>query len=332
MGLRFREESGLSYDDVLLAPKLGVLEHRADADLSTYVTNHLLLDIPIVSAPMKSITEYKMAQAMARRGGLGVIHRFMTVEEQIEQFERGSFATMKARNVACALGIKEGDLDRFERLSQAGCRIFVIDIAHAHCIQMKNFMEELMFNKQYSVKAENSQFIVGNVGTIEGAQFLQDLGADAIKVGIGPGAACSTREVTGFGVPQLSAIAEISANVSVPVMADGGIKNSGDIVKALAAGASTVMVGRLLAGTDEAAIPGEYFGMASKRMNGHHAPEGVEGQVEQVGSVIDVLKSLEWGIRSGISYSGGRNIDELQDNAEFIHVGYGAHVETATRI
>lgn len=331
MGLTFKD-SGLSYDDVLLVPKLGVLEHRADADLSTYVTNNTLLDIPIVSAPMKPITEWKMAQTMAKRGGLGVIHRFMTIEEQIDQFDKGSFATMKAGNVACALGIKADDLDRFERLAQAGCRIFVIDIAHAHCLQMKHFMEELMFNHKYSVKAEKVQFIVGNVGTAEGAQFLQDLGADAIKVGIGPGAACSTREVTGFGVPQLSAIDEVAFSVSIPVMADGGIKNSGDIIKALAAGASTVMVGRLLAGTDEAAIPGEYFGMASKRMNGHNAPEGVEGEVESVGSAIDVLKSLEWGIRSGISYAGARNIDELQDNAEFIPVGYGAHVETATRI
>lgn len=327
MGLRFREESALSYDDVLLAPKLGVLEHREDADLSTYVTNNILLDIPIVSAPMKSVTEWQMARTMATRGGLAVIHRFMTTEEQIDQFERGSFSTMKARYVACALGIKPDDLERFKRLHNAGCRIFVIDIAHAHSLAMERFMNEAV-----QISGGTHEFIVGNVGTVEGAQFLQELGADCIKVGIGPGAACTTREVTGFGVPQLSAIAEISANVSVPVMADGGIKNSGDIVKALAAGASTVMVGRLLAGTDEAAIPGEYFGMASKRMNGHHAPEGVEGSVEQVGSAIDVLKSLEWGIRSGISYGGGRNISELQEKAEFIHVGYGAHIETATRI
>jgi IMP dehydrogenase len=327
MGLRFRD-SGLSYDDVLLVPKLGVLEHRADADLSTYVTNKIMLDIPIVSAPMTSITESLMASTMADRGGLGVIHRFMTPQEQRDEYECGSLDTPKPDNIACALGIKEDDLLRFELLFDAGCRIFVIDIAHAHCLQMKNFMEMVMLSDM----AESSQFIVGNVGTAEGAQFLQDLGADAIKVGIGPGAACTTREVTGFGVPQLSAIAEIAESVSIPIMADGGIKTSGDIVKALAAGASTVMIGRLLAGTDEAAIPGEYFGMASRRMNGHNAPEGVEGEVERIGSANDVLKSLLWGIRSGISYAGARNIDELQDNAEFILVGYGAHVETATRI
>lgn len=329
--IRLREP-GLSYDDVLLAPRLGVLEHRADADLSTCVTDHLLLDIPIVSAPMKPVTEWQMARELANRGGLGVIHRFNSVEEQVEQYERGACSTFKSQNVAAALGIKRYDLLRFELLFGAGCRVFVIDIAHAHCIQMKEFMETLMFDRTYSPKAEVSQFIVGNVGTVEGAQFLQDLGADCIKVGIGPGAACTTREVTGFGVPQLSAISEISANVYVPVMADGGIKNSGDIVKALAAGASTVMIGRLLAGTNEAAIPNEYFGMASKRMNGHHAPEGVEAKVEPVGPVGDVLKSLEWGIRSGISYAGAKNISELQENAEFIPVGYGAHVETATRI
>lgn len=321
MGLKFRD-SVLSYDDVLLVPKLGVLEHRADADLSTYVTNSVRLDIPIVSAPMVPITEWRMAQAMTNRGGMGIIHRFMEIDEQIEQW-RKAYAT----NVSCALGIKDDDVERFKRLSDVGVFIFCIDIAHAHCTQMERFMEKIM-----QVSDHYHQFIVGNVGTPEGAQFLQEIGADAIKVGIGPGAACSTREVTGFGVPQLSAIADIAESVSVPIMADGGIKTSGDIVKALAAGASTVMVGRLLAGTDEAAIPGEYFGMASRRMNGHNAPEGVEGEVALKGSVDDVLKSLLWGIRSGISYAGARNIDELQENAEFIPVGYGAHIETATRI
>jgi len=245
----------------------------------------------------------------------------MTIDEQVQQCQQ---ARSYYEKVGVALGIKDEDYQRYFALYDAGCRIFCIDIAHAHCKQMGKFLDEL--------PKRDSQLIVGNVGTVEGAQFLQEHGADCIKVGIGPGAACTTREVTGFGVPQLSAIAEVSEGVSVPVMADGGIKNSGDIVKALAAGADTVMVGRLLAGTDEAAQRDQYYGMASKRMNGHHAPEGAEGVVVQVGPVDDVLKKLLWGIRSGISYAGGTNIDSLQINAEFIPVGYGSHAESATRI
>src|SRR6476646_994928 len=217
MGLRFRD-SGLSYDDVLLVPKFGVLEHRADADLSTYLTFEVDLDIPIVSSPMQPITEWEMARAMARRGGLGFIHRFMTIDEQVQQFQH---ARSYYERVGVALGIKEEDYQRYFALYDAGCRIFCIDVAHAHCKQMGTFLDEL--------PKRDSQLIVGNVGTVEGAQFLQDHGADCIKVGIGPGAACTTREVTGFGVPQLSAIAEVSEGVSVPIMADGGIKNSGDI-------------------------------------------------------------------------------------------------------
>lgn len=327
--LRLKNTESYGYDDLLLVPKEGILEHRSDADISTWLTPELRIGIPIVSAPMKSVTEWKMANLMAHFGGLGVIHRFMSIEEHVTQYMRAAKGqyyeySTSPKLVACALGVKDEDRERFERLYAQGCRIFCIDIAHAHTGDA--------WDMTHYCSGGDTQIIVGNVGTAEGAEFLQAAGADCIKVGIGPGAACTTRTVTGFGSPMLSAISEIADVVDVPVMADGGIKNSGDIVKALAAGADTVMIGRLFAGCPEAAQPGEYYGMASKRMNGHAAPEGVEGTVEETAPLGDVLKTLTWGIRSGISYGGGKDIYGLQQNAEWQPVGYGTHVETSTRL
>jgi IMP dehydrogenase len=186
--------------------------------------------------------------------------------------------------------------------------------------------------------SETTFLIVGNVATGEAALDLTFAGVDGIKVGIGPGAACTTREVTGFGIPQLTAILDVSLtlrnnfNVLPTVIADGGIKNSGDIVKALAAGADTVMLGRLLAGSTESPLPGFYWGMASKKVNGHHAPEGIEGTVPITGPVKTTLKELAWGIRSGISYGGATNLRELREGAEFMRVSPMSAVESGTRL
>jgi IMP dehydrogenase len=170
--------------------------------------------------------------------------------------------------------------------------------------------------------------------------FLGDLGVQGIKVGIGPGAACTTREVTGFGVPQLTAIMDVREAIDfydkrtnkVTLIADGGIKNSGDIVKALAAGADTVMLGRLLAGCDESPLPGMYWGMASKKVNGHHAPEGIDGSVERTGSVKETIKNLTWGIRSGMSYAGVEHLEDLRSTTEFIRVSPQSMMESGTRL
>jgi len=311
---------------VLLSPQHGHLRKREAADLTTELFRGHLLGIPIVSAPMDSVTESEMAVAMSIAGGFGIIHRFMTVDEQVAQF---GIRPQPFTNKGAALGVNEG-YERFDRLYDAGVRVFCVDIAHAHHETVADFLSNMP-------KRDDARIIAGNVATNSGARFLCELGVHAVKVGIGPGAACSTRLVTGFGVPQLTAINEVSWIVRdsfshVRIIADGGIKNSGDIVKALAAGADTVMLGRLLAGADESPHPGLYWGMASHRVNSHHAPEGIEGSVPRTGTLRETLKPLLWGLRSGISYGGGSTIKELRENAEFIRVSSLASIESGTRL
>lgn len=316
---------GLSFDDVLLRPQKGILAKREDADISSEVVPGLKVDIPIVSSPMQSVTEHKMAKAMYENGGYGVIHRFLPSNDQYEEWR------LAGKNCSIAIGINE-EYERWYKLSTMGATVFTLDVAHAHHTTVRNFIQ----NAPKDLR-DNSQLIVGNVATPQGARFLADLGVAAIKVGIGPGAACTTREVTGFGVPQLTAIMDVYKtlkinNFDVRIIADGGIRTSGDIVKALAAGADTVMLGRLLAGADESPHPGLYWGMASYRVNGHHAPEGVEGIVDRTGPVKDTLKNLAWGIRSGISYAGVTSLKDLRDYAEFIRVTPMSMGETGTRV
>lgn len=329
-----RDDVGLSFDDVLLVPKQGVLAKRAVADISSEVVKGVNVYIPIISAPMTSVTEFPMAYAMSNAGGFGIIHRFMSIDEQVVQYKRATdyhqpeFALRG--NAGVAIGINEG-YERWERLAEAGCTVFCLDVAHAHHQTVARFLTK----RPYSLN--HTKVIAGNVATAEGARYLAEAGIDAIKVGIGPGAACSTREVTGFGVPQLIAINDVAWVIRnsyshIRIIADGGIKNSGDIVKALAAGADTVMLGRLLAGALESPEPGQYWGMASKRVNGHHAPEGIEGVVPVTGHVKQTLASLAWGIKSGVSYGGGINIHDLRQNAEFIRVSALGKVESGTRL
>jgi len=317
-----------TFDDVLLVPKKGVLEARKDADISSELVAGYKLDVPIISANMPSVTDSRMANAMYSAGGFGILHRFHSLGEQIREYEE---VLLDMRDAAVSIGLVDG-LERTKKLAACGCRIFCLDIAHGHTGRAYNFIKEFRttFGSQYAI-------IAGNVATYEAAEYLINAGVHAIKVGIGPGAACRTREVTGFGVPQLTAIMEVArANAywknPVRIIADGGIKNSGDIVKALAAGADTVMIGSLLAGCNEAPNPGEYYGNASEHVNGHRAPEGTYGKVELTGSVGDVIKELAWGIRSGISYGGATNIAELRENAEFIQVTAAGQYESQTRL
>jgi IMP dehydrogenase len=317
---------GLSYDDVLLVPRRGVLRSRADADISSTLVGSIRLDVPIVSAPMSSVTGSEMARAMSYAGGIGVLHRDCSIVEQGAMYDAMYDAPVV--DTAVSIGLDDG-ISRTSRLMVNGASIFVLDVAHAHSDAVISFVEQW----HWMFSDDDIYLIVGNIATASAARDLAASGADALKVGIGPGAACTTREVTGFGVPQLTAIKDVvEMNTGLPVIADGGIKNSGDIVKALVAGADTVMIGRLLAGADEAPHPGEYFGMASKRVNGHNAPEGVEGPVERTGPVSDTIKTLAWGIRSAVSYAGARNLDELRWNTEFIRISEGSRIETRTRL
>ncbi len=343
--MKLRQAPGLTFDDVLLVPQKTALHTRKEVDLKTQLTRTISLTMPMVPANMDTVTESEMAIAVARLGGIGIIHRFLTVEEEVEQVKK-----VKNENllVGAAVGVREDALQRAGGLLDAGADVLVIDIAHGHSIQLLETLKNL---KQ---KFPHSQVIAGNIATKEAAEELIACGADAVKVGIGPGAFCSTRIITGAGVPQLTAImeiAEVSHIEGVPIIADGGIRYPGDIVKALAAGASTVMVGAKFAGTDEA--PSELVeidarkyklarGMASSAANRarkekdksvkmdveNYTPEGVEGAVPYTGAVSQLIERYMGGVRSGFSYCGAHNIKELWENAEFIQITSSALAES----
>lgn len=328
---------GLTYDDVLLVPKRSSLISRKLVDTSTFLTPKLKLQIPIISANMDTVTESEMAIAMAKLGGIGIIHRFMSIENQVKEVEKvkkeGNFL------VGAAVGVKNGFLERTEKLIKAGTDVIVVDIAHGHSDHAIQAVKDI------KKKFPQTNLIAGNVATKKGTLDLIKAGADAIKVGVGPGSLCTTRIVTGCGVPQLTAVLEAVSVVKkyhIPIIADGGIKISGDITKALAAGASTVMIGSLLAGCQEA--PGTIVtqkgqkyklirGMASLKANieknrhegnGNglfdYVAEGVEARVLCNGPVEEVVNQLIGGLRSGMSYCGAENIKKLQKQAEFIQI------------
>jgi IMP dehydrogenase len=327
---------GLTFDDVLLVPRRSSIRSRSDVSLRTRLSRSLELDIPIVAANMDTVCEAEMAIALARLGGIGMIHRFLTIEHQVQLVQDVKAAG--ELKVGAAIGTDRDALARAEALACAGVDILVLDIAHGHA----DHAIEVVQTIRRAVPGVD--LMAGNVATRDGALDLIEAGADAIKVGVGPGGVCTTRLVAGVGVPQLTAIADC-AGVEVPVVADGGIRNSGDIAKALAAGASTVMIGSLFAGTQES--PGEVEqgprglvkrvrGMASfeaLEARAHRAgesvddeyfeqraPEGVEGLVPYRGEVGRLVSSLLAGVRSGMSYSDARTIPELWEKASFMRV------------
>ena len=465
--MNLRPEIGLTFDDVLLAPKRSRIRSRSAVDTSTWLVPGMRLAIPILSANMDTVTEAEMAIAMAQAGGIGILHRFMPVERQAEMTakikraesfvvenpvtiaptaslaearlqmaESGigglvvvdeggrvlgmvtardlllapeaeapveSVMTPRARlvvasvgekldaarlklhahrieklplvdaedrvvglvtaqdivklqehpqatkdgkgrlRVGVAVGVRSSDLQRAEACVQAGADVLVIDIAHGHADHVIQMVQQL--KQQFP----GTPVIAGNVAAAEGVQDLAQAGADAVKVGVGAGSICITRMVTGYGVPQLTALDECSAAgraLGIPVIADGGIRNSGDLTKALAAGASSAMLGSLLAGTDES--PGGAVvrdgrrykvvrGMASLTANVARkeiekqgeiepdewekvVPEGVEALVPHRGGVADILHQLVGGLRSGMSYAGAETLEELRANAEFIRI------------
>jgi IMP dehydrogenase len=471
--MKIRADVGLTFDDVLLAPKRSGIRSRSDVNTTSCLVPGINLAIPVISANMDTVTEARMAIAMAQAGGIGLLHRFMSLERQAEMVQRvkrsESFvvenpitilqeATLEeARNkmaraevgglvvtdeegrlvgllttrdvllapengstvetlmtprerivtapadapldaarialhanrieklplvdnedrvvglitaqdiikiqehphatkdnkghlrVGAAVGVRSSDLERAAACVEAGADLLVIDIAHGHS---DNVIEMVGRLKR---AFPGTPVIAGNVASAEGVRDLAEAGADAVKVGVGAGSICTTRIVTGFGVPQLSAVAECAQagqTVGVPVIADGGIRTSGDLTKALAAGASTVMIGNLLAGTEEspgAAVVrgGRRFkvvrGMASLSANVSRkeiekagtggaekeldendwemiVPEGVEAVVPYRGEVKDILYQLVGGLRSGLSYAGARTIEELWERAEFVRI------------
>jgi IMP dehydrogenase len=346
----------LTFDDVLLKPRYsGFL--REEISLKTQLTPHVSLDLPFMSAPMDTVTEHELAIALAESGGIGIIHRNLTIEDQAAEV-----AKVKQRGllVGAAVGSTKGYEKRVKALVEAGADVLVVDSAHGHAVKV---ITAIAYIKQHF----DVGVIGGNVATSEGAKALIAAGADALRVGMGPGAICSTRIVSGMGVPQLTAILDtvkVARHHNVPVIADGGIAYSGDIVKALAAGASCVMFGRLLAATKESPgktvmlkaddVPGrfrniidgspeycfkEYRGMGSvsamqrgleissedefhgkNYQNDVLIAEGVEGLVPCTSTVDNLIAQLSGGITSGMYYVGARNLKELWETAEFMRI------------
>lgn len=357
---------GLTFDDILLLPGYSDFS-RADIDLSTNVTKTIRLKIPLVSAPMDTVTEASLAIKLAELGGLGIIHRNLSVQDQADQVMQ---VKQKSLLVGAAVGASEGFLERVDALVKAGVDVLVVDTAHGFATSI---LEAIKSIKQ---TYPHIQVISGNIATYDGAMASLEAGADGLRVGMGPGAICTTRIISGMGVPQVLAIQETvraGKEKGVPVIADGGIKYSGDMVKALALGASAVMMGSFFAATEEA--PGkvielirsqvphrfqsvlkqdietykfkEYRGMGSigamqkgaaiKSEDEYHGKnykdrvlvaEGVEGLVPVKGSVQQLVDQAVGGLKSGLYYIGAKTISELQEKAKFIQITQASLAES----
>jgi len=342
----------LTFDDVLLVPGYSDVLPK-EVDTGSPLTKRIRLAVPIVSAAMDSVTESRMAIAMAREGGLGVVHKNLSPEDQAAEValvkgasltDFPAYATKDSRGRLCVAAAVGPGADRDARVAAlvaAGVDVIVVDTAHGHS---KGVLDAVTYVKKTYPAID---VIGGNIATAEATRALAEAGADAVKVGIGPGSICTTRVVAGVGVPQISAIGDCSKEAErhgIVIVADGGIKLSGDVTKALAAGARTVMIGSLLAGTDEA--PGEvvllaghafksYRGMGSlgamqrgsKDRYGQSGtadeklvPEGIEGRVPYRGPIQAIVHQLVGGVRSGMGYVGARTIDELREKGRFVRM------------
>lgn len=356
---------GLTFDDVLLLPGYSDFS-RQDINLSTNLTRHIKLSIPFVSAPMDTVTESKLAIALAKLGGIGIIHRNLTIENQAKEVKK-----VKAQKliVGAAVGAS-GFEKRAEILVKAGADVIVVDSAHGFS---KGVIDATKYIKKHFPKVE---VISGNIATEDGAKALIKAGADGLRVGMGPGAICTTRIISGMGVPQITAISEtskIAKKANVPIIADGGIKFSGDMIKALAAGAASIMMGSFFASALESPgkitvlkrdqVPNrflsifnqrnekypfkEYRGMGSATAMKRGArvksegefhnkdykdriliEEGVEGLVPIKGTAKDLIEQAIGGIKSGMYYAGAKNIKELWKKAQFVRITQASLTES----
>ncbi len=331
-------KESLTFDDVLLLPKYSdVLP--SETDISLRLTKKISLKVPFLSSAMDTVTESEMAIALARAGGIGIIHRNLNIKSQTKELFK---VKKKKLNVGAAIGTNIEDLERAKSLIDNGCDLIVIDTAHGHS---KKVLATLAKLKKINFKVP---ICVGNIATGEAAKKLYNAGADIIKVGIGPGSICTTRMVAGIGVPQISAIMDVKKelkNKNIKIISDGGIKFSGDIAKALAAGADAIMMGSIFAGTQES--PGKKFKLKGKiykiyrgmgsigamssgsanryfqknfKDKSKFVPEGVEGRVEFKGKVSEIIYQLKGGLRSSMGYIGAKNLNQISKNAKFIKI------------
>ena len=334
----------LTYDDVLLQPQYSEIRSRSDIDISSDLGRGIRLDLPIFSSPMDTVTGGQMAASIYKLGGAGIIHRYNTIEEQVLEVVSAYENSVNSTSpiLGAAIGISGDYLERATALLSAGVDFLCVDVAHGHHIMMKEALENLR------KLTSDFHIMAGNVATLQGVNDLADWGADSVRCNIGGGSICSTRIQTGHGLPGLQTIFECAqTDRDVAIIADGGIRNSGDIVKALAAGADAVMCGSLLSGTTE--TPGNVFegadgfkykayrGMASREAQVDWrgrvgSLEGISTTVSYKGSVVDILEDLTRGIRSGFSYSGARTMDEFHSKVRFIEQTPASQVESSTHI
>ena len=329
----------LTFDDVTLVPKYSEIL-PSEVDTSIKLTNNLKLKIPLLSSAMDTVTESKMAIAIAKAGGLGVIHRNLDIKTQLSEIKK---VKIKKLLVGAAVGAGPSEFKRADAILKENIDMIVVDTAHAHT---KKVSEIIKFIKKR--KNKKTALCAGNIATAEAAKFLLKLGVDIIKVGIGPGSICTTRLVAGIGVPQLSAILTVRngvKNKDVKIISDGGIKYSGDLAKAFAAGADAVMVGSLFAGTDE--TPGKlikrggklfksfrgmgsvgamnkgsadrYFQSKQKDIS-KYVPEGVEGFAKYKGKVQKIIFKLIGGLKSSMGYLGSKQIKYLRNKPRFVKI------------
>ena len=348
-------KKGLTFDDVLLIPaESHVLPNEVKLD--TKLASNLQLHIPLISAGMDTVTEGNMAIAMAENGGLGVIHKNLSIEAQVEEVKKAKGKTVDPNLphpavdnqgrllAAAAVGVTSDTFERAESLLEAGADAIVIDTAHGHSAGVLRKIKEIREH------FPNATLIAGNVATGEGTAALFDAGVDVVKVGIGPGSICTTRIVAGVGVPQITAIydaASVAQKYGKKIIADGGIKYSGDVVKALAAGGNAVMLGSMFSGTTEA--PGTVFTNEGKQFKSYRGmgsvgamsqqhgssdryfqggvneanklvPEGVEALVPYKGDVSNIIYQIDGGLRAGMGYVGAGTIEELIENSQFVQI------------
>jgi len=331
-------KDSLTFDDVTLIPQYSSIL-PAETITYTKLAHNLNLQIPLMSSAMDTVTESKMAIALSKSGGIGIIHRNLSIERQVQEVKK-----VKKNNflVGAAIGVNSKDIERADELSKAKVDMIIIDTAHGHTQKV------LFMIKKIKKKLKKCVLCAGNIATGKAAKFLADSGVDIVKVGIGPGSICTTRLVTGIGVPQLSAVLQVKKalkNYKTRIISDGGIKFSGDIAKAIAAGADAVMIGSLFSGTTES--PGKIFkqkGKLFKNFRGmgsvgamsigsadryyqkkfknvsKYVPEGVEGIVKFKGPVNKIIYNLIGGLKSSMGYLGAKTIKDLQKKGEFVKI------------
>ena len=339
-------KDSLTFDDVTLVPQYSSIL-PVDTITNSELSKNLNLKVPLLSSAMDTVTESKMAIAISKSGGIGVIHKNLSIEKQVREVQ-------KVKNSKClvgaAIGVNDQDIERAEELSKAKTDLIVIDTAHGHTKKVLTMIIKIR------KKLKNSTLCVGNIATGKAAKFLADNGVDIVKVGIGPGSICTTRLVAGIGVPQLSAVMDVKKALKkykTKIISDGGIKFSGDLAKAIAAGADAIMIGSLFSGTMES--PGKiirYKGKLYKNFRGmgsvgamnagsadryyqkktkdisKYVPEGVEGMVKFKGSVKEIIFNLVGGLKSSMGYMGAKTIRDLQKKRHFLKISKAGFYES----